>query len=217
VRKLNREDFCGVLGITPENLDVRRSLGQTALAFGLAKPIRAGRYFALDLIGMFLADRFADFLGRKTAAETVRFWWDVWLDGLGRAEYEKHYGCVFLVGKRNVPGRASPLLFVSAGTFAEVTSDLNALPNDELPTDAQYMDMLVAAEAVRHCAKVAGVELGPPPFFLPPTDPRYEQIITAGSQVREAFIRREKKRWWKPCAPPKPPAHVERLIEGVLL
>src|SRR5262249_47594203 len=68
---------------------------------------------------------------------------------------------------------------------------------------AEYMDTWEAAEAARECGKVAGVGLGAPQFFLPLTDPLYEQIITAGVEVREALTRMKMNRFvskWRAAA-----------------
>jgi hypothetical protein len=208
---LSRQQFLGARNLSPENLRQQRFQGQLALAFGQVHPVKPDRFRELDLAAGFLRDEFAGHLSGKIAAMVVLWWWDLWLDGIRRAGHEKRYGCLFAVGRRDVPGRG-PLLFVSSGTALEIQADYAELPDDEKPPSAHFVDLWAALQAVRADAERAGVRLSDP---LVPYDPLYEQIITQASAIRLELMRRDRARGWEPRPPPQLPASLERLIDRV--
>ena len=207
---LSRQQFLAARDLSYENMRQQRFQGQFALAFGQVHPVKPDRFRQLDLPAGFLTDEFAPHLGRRTAAVTVRWWWDLWTDFIRRADNEKRYGCLFAVGKREVPGRG-PLLFVSGGTQAEIEGDYGQLPEEEKPSSAHFVDAWAALTAVRANAERAGVLLSDP--LVPADDPLIEQIITQASAIRLELMRRERARAWEPRPPPKLPASLERLID----
>lgn len=184
-----------------------------ALAFGQVRPAKRGSYRELDLVAGFLTDEFAPHLGRRISAATMLEFWDLWTDGLRRAENEKRYGCLFAVGKVDVPGRG-PLLFVSGGTATEIQRDYEALPDEEKPPSAHYADMWAAMQAVRANAARAGVLLSDP--LVPADDPLIEKIITQASAIRLDRMRRHRGRGWEPRSLPKLPTSLQRIIEKTL-
>jgi len=213
-----KRDLCKHLHITTDNFDVRTSQGQAALSFGLARPVKRGVFYDLDLIPMALVDAFATFLGRKTAADTIRVFWPKWLGALGRAETEQHRGSYFVVGKRDVPGKSNPPLFVSCGTLDEIqTKDLDNLPSEQRPTAVHGVDVWGLAEAVRDRAKKVGVMLGEPPFFLPATDPLYQQIIATGDALMVSLVDRYNKLQRMPVPLRKPPPEIIKIFEQMIM
>jgi hypothetical protein len=191
MRTLSRDEFCRVIGLTPDTYDVWRVRGHVALAFGCSLPPAYGAYQPLDLVGMALVEAFADFLGRVAAAAIVRQFWDVWLDAVRRVEWDQPpQKFVFMVGKRGDLIGQKPLLIVSGGTPDEVRGDVDELPPSDQPLITIQADMRGIIAKVREAATLAGVELGDEPFFLEKWHERHETMMAEAARVREESLRR---------------------------
>jgi len=131
---------------------------------------------------------------------------------------EQHRGRYFVIGKRDVPGKSNPPLFVSCGTLDEIqTADLNNLPSEQRPTAVHGVDVWGLAETVRDRAKKVGVTLGEPPFFLPATDPLYQQIISTGDALMVSLVDRYNKLQRMPVPLRKPPPEIIKIFEQVIM
>jgi hypothetical protein len=87
--KLNRQQFCALIGLSSPNLDNRTRANQLALAFGLQTPAVVGEYHPLDVFVNALADALVERgFARETAARILREHHETWLLGLTRAEWE---------------------------------------------------------------------------------------------------------------------------------
>ena len=192
MRSLTREQFLKVFGLTSGAFDAQQRVGHVALAFGTPIPATPGRYFDLDLVGMAIAAGLAPTLGRQTATIIVLGFFNQWVAAVGHADAnstQNYFFAMGTVGWDDSKKRPREIL-VTNGTVEQIMSDLHDASS---VIAVNVTDIL---KRLRDKARSAGIDLSQP-FFFPPEQERFSQIISEFKQEREAQIarlRRSKKK-----------------------
>jgi hypothetical protein len=193
MRSMTRNQFLKIFGLSSGAFDAQQRAGHVALAFGTPIPATPGRYFDLDLVAVAIAAGLAPTLGRQAATTIVLGFFNQWVSAVGEADADttqNYFFAMGLVGRDNDERRPREI-WVTNGTIEQIMSDLR----DASSVIAVNITDIIAR--LRAKARVAGVDLSQP-FFFPPKNERFSQIITEFTQEREARIarlRRDKKKF----------------------
>ena len=170
--------------------------GYGALAFGVPLPATPGRYLDLDLVAMAINLGLTRWLGREMATTIVVAFFPQWASAVGHAEAEPNKN--FLMAVAGVDwdaAKKSPnLLLVTYGTTNQIAEDFHDTKNLVGYFSINISDII---RRLRERAHVAGIDLSRP-FFFPPDDPQFGQILMQVKRERNARIerlRRDKKKF----------------------
>jgi hypothetical protein len=196
MQSVARHEFLEILGLTSGAFDQLQHAGHVALAFGTPVPATPGRYLDIDLVAMAINLALAPSFGRKISTAIVAGYFHQWASAVGHAEADPNQDFYLAVGGVGSAAakRGPELLVVTNGTL------------DQINTDFRHTKDLVGFLAVnisdivrrlRAKAQAVGIDLSRP-FFFPPDDPRFDQILNQVKRERDARIarlRRDKKKF----------------------
>jgi hypothetical protein len=195
MQALTRDQFLGLVGLTSGALDQLRHAGHVALAFGTPLPAPPGRYLDLDLVAMAINLGLTPSLGRESATAIVGGFFHQWASAVGHAEADlnqEFFMAVAGVGW-DAAKRSPELLVVTNGTLVQISEDFQDTKDLAGFFTVNISDII---RRLRANAKKAGIDLSRP-FFYPPGDPRFDEILTQVKRelhARVVRIRRDKKR-----------------------
>jgi hypothetical protein len=175
---------------------VERAAGQhVARAFGTPVPATPGRYVDLDLVAMAINLGLAQSLGRKVATTTVAGFFHQWAAAVGYAEADLAHDFMMAVAGVgwDEATKGPKLLLVTNGTLDQITTDFRDTKDLVGYFAVNVSDII---RRLRAKARAVGIDLTRP-FFFPPDDPRFDQILTQVKRERDARIarlRRDKKK-----------------------
>jgi hypothetical protein len=193
---LTRDEFLEVLGMTSGAFDQLQHLGHVALAFGTPLPATPGRYLDLDLVAMAANLGFTPSLGREASTAIVAGHFHQWASAVGHAEADPIQNFFIAVGGVgwDAVKKGPKLLLVTHGTLDQITDDFREMKELVGFFTVNISDIIRRLRARAHAA---GIDLSRP-FFFPPSDPRFNQILSQVKRERDARIarlRRDKKRF----------------------
>jgi hypothetical protein len=196
MQSLTRDEFLGILGVTSGTFDQLQHAGHVALAFGTPLPATPGRYLDLDLVAMAVNLGLAQSLGRKIATTIVAGLFHQWASAVGYAEADPNQDYFMAVGGvgRDAATKGFKLLVVTNGTLDHIKNDF-ADTKDLVSSFTINISYII--RRLRAKAQAVGIDLSRP-FFFPPDDPRFDQILTQVRRERDARIarlRRDKKKF----------------------
>ena len=196
MQSLTRDEFLSVLGLTSGAFDQLQHAGYVALAFGAPVPATPGRYLDLDLVAMAINLGLTPSLGRENATTIVSGFFNQWASAVGHAEIYPNENFFLAVGGVGWDaGKKSPKeLSLTHGTLEQIAEDFRK--KDEL-VGFFTVNVSDIIRRLRARAQLAGIDLSRP-FFFPPGDPRFDQILTQVEREREerlARLKRDKKKF----------------------
>jgi hypothetical protein len=196
MQTVTRNEFLELLGLTSGAFDQLQHAGHVALAFGTPLPATPGRYLDLDLVAMAVNLGLAQSLGRETSTTIVAAFFHQWAAAVGHAENDPHQDYFMAVGGIgwDEAKKGPKLLVLTNGRLDQIYNDFRG--NRDL---VGYFTVNVSdiVRRLRAKAQAVGINLRAP-FFFPPDDPRFEQILTQVQRERDeriARLRRDKKKW----------------------
>ena len=195
MQTLTRDEFLEVLAITSGAFDQLQHAGYVALAFGTPMPATPGRYLDLDLVAMAISLGLTSSLGREVSTVIVGAYFHQWASAVGHAEADLKQDYFMAVGGVgwDVAKKSPELLLVTHGTLDQIAEDFRAAKDLRGFFTVNISDII---RRLRTRAHAAGVDLSRP-FFFPPDDPRFDQILTQVKRERDgriARLRRDKKK-----------------------
>lgn len=196
MQSLSRDEFLEVLGLTGGAFDQLQHAGHVALAFGTPLPATPGRYLDLDLVAMAINLGLTPSLGRENSTVIVAGFFPQWASAAGHAEADPSQDFFMAVGGAgwDATKKSPKLLLVTHGTLDQLTSDFRGIKDLVGFFTVNISDII---RRLRARAQVVGIDLSSP-FFFPPDDPRFDQILTRVKRERDARIarlRRDKKKF----------------------
>jgi hypothetical protein len=195
MQSLTRDEFLELLGLTGGAFDQLQHAGHVALAFGTPLPATPGRYLDLDLVAMATNLGLTPSLGREISTAVVGGFFPQWASAVGHAEADRNQDFFVAVGKVgwDAAKKGPKLLLVTHGTLDEITKDFRDTKDLVGFYTVNISDII---RRLRAHADAAGIDLSRP-FFFPPNDSRFSQILTQVKRewdARIARLRRDKKK-----------------------
>jgi hypothetical protein len=196
MQSLTRSEFLEVLGMTGGAFDQLQHGGHVVLAFGTPLPAMPGRYLDLDLVAMAVNLGLTPSLGREVSTVIVGAYFHQWASAVGNAEAdwtEDYFMAVGGVGWDSAK-KGPKLLVVTHGTLHQIVEDFRGTRDLGGFFTVNLSDII---RRLRGRAHAVGIDLSPP-FFFPPNDPRFNQILMQVKRERDARIarlRRDKKKF----------------------
>lgn len=192
---VSRTEFLELLDLTSGAFNQLQHTGHVALAFGSPVPAFPGRYLDLDLVAMAINLGLSQTVNRSASTAIVSGFFHQWGSAVGHAEAnpsDDTFMAVAGIGWDPIKKTAKRLL-VTNGTMEEVTGDFK--PEKDL---VGYFTVNVSdiIRRLRARAGKAGINLSQP-FFWPPDDPRFKQILTQYQRelrTRVERLRKDKKK-----------------------
>src|SRR6516162_494380 len=196
MQSLPRSEFLELLRLTSGAFDQLQHAGHVALAFGTPVPATPGRYLDLDLVAIAINLGLSQSLGREVATVIVGAYFHQWASAVGHAEADPthdYFMAVAGVG-RDVVKKGPKLLAVTHGRLEQILDDFRGMKDLVGFFTINISDII---RGLRARARAAGIDLDRP-FFFPPDDARFGQILMQVKRERDARIarlRRDKKRF----------------------
>jgi hypothetical protein len=195
MQPLTRDEFLELLGLTSGSFDQLQHAGHVALAFATPLPASPGRYLDLDLVAMAINLGFTPSLGRKVSTAIVARFFHQWASAVGHAEATTRQEFFMAVGGVgwDIANKGPKLLLVTHGTLDQITGDFR---NTKELVGFLTVNVSDIIRRLRERAQRVGIDLSRP-FFFPPDDPRFNQILTKVKRELDARItrlRRDKKK-----------------------
>jgi len=192
---VTRDEFLELLGLTGGAFDQLQHAGRVALAFGTPMPATPGRYLDLDLVAMGINLGLTPGVGGEKSTAIVAGCFHQWASAVGHAEADPKRDFFMAVGGVgwDVSKKSPKLLLVTNGTVDEIAQDFRSTPDVVGFFTVNISDIIRRLRARAHAA---GIDLSRP-FFFPPNDPRFNEILTRVRRERDARIarlRRDKKK-----------------------
>jgi hypothetical protein len=196
VQSLTRKEFLELLGLTGGAFDQLQHAGHVALAFGTPLPATKGRYLDLDLVAMAINLGLSASRGREISTTIVASFFHQWARAVGHAEANRDQNFFMAVGGAgwDASKKSPELLVVTHGTVEQIAEDFRDVRDLVGFININVSDII---RRFRARAQAVGIDLDRP-FFLPPDDPRFDQILTQYKRERDARIarlRRTKKKF----------------------
>jgi hypothetical protein len=196
MQHVTRNEFLELLGLTGGAFDQLQHAGHVALAFGTPMPATPGRYLDLDLVAMAINLGLTPSLGREKSTAIVAGCFHQWASAVGHAEAGQTHDFFMAVGGVGWDDakKSAKLLVVTNGTLELITQDFRSIPDVVGFFTVNVSDII---RRLRTGAHTAGIDLSSP-FFFPPDDPRFNEILTRVKRERDARIarlRRNKKKF----------------------
>lgn len=191
MQSLTREEFLEVLGLTGGAFDQLQHAGHVALAFGTPMPATPGRYLDLDLVAMATSLALTPSLGREISTTIVAGFFHQWASAVGHAEVDVSQDFFMAVGGVgwDAAKKGPKLLLVTHGTLDQINQDFRATKDLVGYFTINVSDII---RRLRTRARAAGIDLSRP-FFFPPNDPQFHEVITQVKRERDARISRLKR------------------------
>jgi hypothetical protein len=188
MQHLSRNEFLEVLGLSGPAFDQLQHAGHVALAFETPMPSTPGRYLDLDLVAMGMNLGLAPSVGRENSTAIVLCYFHQWAHAVGHAEADPSQDFFMAVGGVGWDNakKSTKLLLVTNGTLDQITGDLRTA------TDlVGYYTINISSiiRRLREKAAAVGIDLTRP-FFFPPDDPRFKEILTRVKRERDARFAR---------------------------
>ncbi len=195
MQALTRDEFLKLLGLTSGAFDQLQHAGYVALAFATPLPATPGRYLDLDLVAMAINMGLGQSLGREAATAIVGGFFHQWASAVGHAEADPHHEFFMAIGGVgwDAAKRSPKLLLVTHGSLDQITADFRATKDLVGFFTINISDII---RRLRDRAQQAGIDLSHP-FFFPPDDPRFHEILAQVKRevdARVARLRRGKKK-----------------------
>ena len=195
MQALTRREFLELLELTGGAFDQLQHAGHVALAFGTPVPATPGRYLDLDLVAMAISLGLSQALGREIATAIVAGFFHQWASAVGHAEATPDQEFFMAVGGVgwDAAKKGPKLLIVTHGTLGQITEDFHRTKDLVGYFTINVSDIV---RRLRERGQKVGIDLSRP-FFFPPGDPRFEQILTQVKReldARIARLRRDKKK-----------------------
>ena len=192
---LSRDEFLEVLPLTGSAFDQLQHSGHVALAFGTPMPATPGRYLDLDLVAVAINLGLTPSLGRENATAIVSGYFHQWASAVGHAEDDQSQDFFMAVGGIgwDATKKSPKQLLVTNGTVHQIAEDFGSRSNLVGFFTVNISDII---RRLRTRAHAAGIDLSRP-FFFPPDDPRFNEILTRVKRelhARVARLRRDKKK-----------------------
>jgi hypothetical protein len=196
MQTLTRNEFLELLGLRSGDFDQLQHAGRVALAFGTPLPATPGRYLDLDLVAMAINLALAQSLGREISTAIVAGFFHQWAAAVGYAEADRNRDFFLAVGglgwdeAKKGPAR----LIVTNGTLDQIKGDFLGKKDLVGFFTVNISDII---RRLRAKAQAAGINLRGP-FFFPPDDPRFDQILNQVKRERDgriARLRRDRKKF----------------------
>ena len=192
---VTRDEFLELLGLTGGAFDQLQHAGRVALAFGTPMPATPGRYLDLDLVAMGINLGLTPGVGGEKSTAIVAGCFHQWASAVGHAEADPKRDFFMAVGGVgwDVSKKSPKLILVTNGTVDEIAQDFRSTPDVVGFFTVNISDIIRRLRARAHAA---GIDLSRP-FFFPPNDPRFNEILTRVRRERDARIarlRRDKKK-----------------------
>jgi hypothetical protein len=135
-------------------------------------------------------------LGRENSTTIVSGFFNQWASAVGHAEAYPNENFFLAVGGVgwDAAKKSPKELLLTHGTLEQIAEDFHR--KDEL-VGFFTVNVSDIIRRLRARAQAAGIDLGRP-FFFPPNDPRFDQILTQVKREREARLarlRRDKKKF----------------------
>ena len=193
---VTRDEFLELLGLTGGAFDQLQHAGHVALAFGTPIPGTPGRYLDLDLVAIAINLGLTPSLGRENSTAIVSGFFHQWASAIGHAEADPSKDFFMAVGGVGWDDtKKSPKLFVvTNGAVDQIAQDFRSTTNLVGFFTVNVSDII---RRLRTRAHTAGIDLSRP-FFFPPDDPHFNEILTRVRRERDARIarlRRDKKKF----------------------
>ncbi len=195
MQHLSRDEFLELLDLTGGAFDQLQHAGHVALAFGTPVPATPGRYLDLDLVAVAINLGLTPSLGRENSTTIVAGFFHQWASAVGHAEADPthdFYMAVAGVGW-DAKKRGPKSLLVTNGTADQIGQDFRETPEVVGFFTVNISDII---RRLRTRAHAAGIDLSHP-FFFPPGDSRFNEILTRVKRERDARVarlRRDKKK-----------------------
>jgi hypothetical protein len=191
MQPLTREEFLEVLGLTGGAFDQLQHAGHVALAFGTPMPATPGRYLDLDLVAMATNLGLTPSLGREISTTIVAGFFHLWASAVGHAEADPSQDYFMAVGGVgwDATKKRAKFLLVTHGTLNLIAEDFR---NRKDLVGFFTINISDIIRRLRARAHAAGIDLSRP-FFFPPNDPRFHEVITQVKRERDARIARLKR------------------------
>ena len=196
MQTLTRNEFLELLNLSSGTFDQLRHAGHVALAFGVPLPAMPGRYLDLDLVAMAVNLGLAQSLGREIATTIVAGFFHQWASAVGHAEADPardYFMAVAGIGWDEA-NKGPKHLVLTNGTMDQIHTDFQGTKDLVGYFTVNISDII---RRLRAKAQAVGIDLSRP-FFFPPDDPRFDQILTQVKRERDARIarlRRDKKKF----------------------
>jgi hypothetical protein len=196
MQSLTRDEFLEVLGLTGGAFDQLQHAGHVALAFGTPLPAMPGRYLDLDLVAMAINLGLTQSFGREISTTIVTAFFHQWASAVGHAEADPTQDFFMAVGGVgwDAAKKGPKLLLVTHGTLDQINQDFRGTKDLVGFFTVNISDII---RRLRTRARAAGIDLSRP-FFFPPDDPRFDDILTQVKRecdARIARLRRDKKKF----------------------
>ncbi len=188
MQPLARDEFLKLLGLTSGAFDQLQHGGHVALAFGTRSPAKPGRYIDLDLVAMAINLGFTPWLGRQASTAIVAGFFHQWASAVGHAEADPSKDFFLAVGGvgKNAAEKGPELLLVTHGTLHEIAEDFRETKDLMGFFTVNISDII---RRLRAKARTIGTDLARP-FFFPPNDARFDEILLQVKRERDARIAR---------------------------
>jgi hypothetical protein len=192
---LPRDEFLEVLGMTGGAFDQLHA-GHVALAFGAPMPATPGRYLDLDLVAVAINLGLTPSLGRENSTAIVSGYFHQWASAVGHAEADPREDFFMAVGGVgwDAAKKVPKLFLVTNGTVEQIGQDFRNTTDLVGYFTVNVSDII---RRLRTRAQTVGIDLSRP-FFFPPDDPRFNEILTRVKRERDARIvrlKRDKKKF----------------------
>jgi hypothetical protein len=188
MQPLTRDEFLGLLRLSSGAFDQAQHAGHVALAFGTPLPAMPGRYIDLDLVAMAINLGLTPSLGRDISTAIVGGFFDQWASAVGHAEVNPDRDFFMAIGGVgwDAAKKGPRLLFITYGTLEQIAQDFREMENLVGFFTVNISDII---RRLRQRAKEVGVDLSRP-FFFPPNDARFADILMQVKREREARVAR---------------------------
>ena len=223
MQSLTRDEFLEVLHLSSGAFDQLQHAGHVALAFMTPLPATPGRYLDLDLVAMAISLGLTQTFGRAKSATIVTAFFNQWASAVGHAEADLNRDYFMAVGRFgwDAEKKVPKLLLVTNGTLDQIADDFQN--NKDL---LGYLTVNISdiIRRLRARAHAVGIDLSRP-FFFPPDDPRFDQILNQVRRERDlrvARLRQDKKRFaavkarWHPQDIDAPPRVKKKTYPSVM-
>ena len=195
MQRLSRDEFLELLGLTGGAFDQLQHAGHVALAFGTPLPATPGRYLDLDLVAMWINLGLTPSLGRENSTAIVAGFFHQWASAVGHAEVDPRQDYFMAVAGTgwDATNKRPKLFLVTNGTVNQIAQDFQETAEVVGFFTVNISDII---RRLRARANAAGIDLSRP-FFFPPDDPRFNEILTRFTRelhARVARLRRDKKK-----------------------
>lgn len=195
MQSLTRDEFLEILALSSGAFDQLQHAGHVALAFGTPMPATPGRYLDLDLVAMAINLGLTPSFGREVSTTIVAAFFHQWASAVGHAEADLKQDYFMAVGGVgwDAAKKRPNLLVVTHGTLEQIHEDFRRTKELVGFFTVNISDII---RRLRGRGHAAGIDLSRP-FFLPPNDPRFDQILMQVKREwdgRIARLRRDKKK-----------------------